>query len=175
MQPRMFEALRFLFMAMFDLFHTYKFPFYTYKKWSVLLIALLISGCDPSLTSANTPEEMFAAVLQKPIPESITQLQGVGDTWQGYRLFLRFQAAEADIQSLLQSGYKSVDCDAISSDFRLPDPSYNRFDPPWQPPASSTNECWTTNSVSNSWTGFGTHYLLIDRENKLIYFSGTGS
>lgn len=76
---------------------------------------------------------MFAAVLQKPIPASVTQLQGVGDTWQGYQLFLRFQAADADIKSLLQLGYEVVDCDEIAYDFRLPDQSYDRFKPPWQP------------------------------------------
>lgn len=182
MLHRIFAALRFPYMAMLNLgtshrkgYYTYKFSFHTYKKWSVLLTALLVSGCGSSPTSANTPEEMFAAVLQKPIPASITQLQGVGDTWQGYQLFLRFQAAESDIQSLLQSGYKSVDCDAITSNFRLPDPSYDRFDPPWQPQVSSKNECWTANPVSNSWTGFGTHYLLIDRQNNQIYFTGTGA
>lgn len=174
--------LRFPYMEMLNLiashrkgYYTYKFSFHTYKKWSVLLTALLVSGCGSSPTSANTPEEMFAAVLQKPIPDSITQLQGVGDTWQGYQLFLRFQAAEDDIQSLLQSGYESVDCDAISSNFLLPDQSYDRFDPPWQPKASPKNECWTADSISNSWTGFGTHYLLIDRQNKQIYFTGTGA
>lgn len=155
-------------------FHTYLFSFQTYKKWSLLLTTLLISGCGSGPTSANTPEEMFAAVLQKPIPDSVTQLQGVGDTWQGYQLFLRFQAADADIKSLLQSGYEVVDCDAIAPQFRLPDQSYDRFDPPWQPPAISTQECWTANEVSNSWTGSGTHYLIIDRQNKLIYFSGIG-
>jgi len=181
MPPRTFEVPLFLFMAMLNLcsiasksFHTYKFSFHTYKKWSLFLPALLISSCGSGPTSANTPEEMFAAVLQKPIPASVPQLQGVGDTWQGYQLFLRFQAADADIQSLLQSGYESVDCDAISSDFRLPDPSYERFDPPWQPQTISTQECWTANPVSNSWTSSGTHYLIIDRQNKLIHFAGIG-
>ncbi|WP_299492058.1 hypothetical protein [Acaryochloris sp. IP29b_bin.137] len=154
-------------------FHTYQFSFHTYNQ-GVFLIALLISGCGSGPTSANTPEKMFTEVLQKPIPDSITQLQGVGDTWQGYQVFLRFQAAKADIQSILQSGYKSVDCDAISSDFRLPDPSYDRFDPPWQPQAISSNQCWTANSVSNPWTGSGTHHVLIDQQAKWIYFAGLG-
>lgn len=153
----MSAELLFPFTAMFNLlsshqtcFHTYKFSFHTYKTWSVLLTALLIASCGSGPTSANTPEEMFAAVLQKPIPTSVKQLQGVGDTWQGYQLFLRFQAADADIQSLLQSGYESVDCDAISSNFLLPDQSYDRFDPPWQPQTIPKKECWTTNAISNS-------------------------
>lgn len=168
-------------MAMLNIFSSgpksldiYKFCSYTYKKWSILLIALLLSGCGNGPTSTNTPEEMFAAVLQKPIPASVTQLQGVGDTWQGYQLFLRFQAADADIKSLLQLGYEVVDYDAIASNFRLPDQSYDRFDPPWQPQAISTNQCWTAHSISNSWTSSGTHYLLIDRKNKLIHFAGIG-
>lgn len=166
--------LPFRFTAMFDLFRTYQFSFHTYQTWSVLLTALLISSCGSGPTSANTSEEMFAAVLQTPIPDSITQLQGVGDTWQGYQVFLRFQATEADIQSILQSGYESVDCDEIESNLQLPDPSYDRFDPPWQPQAISTNQCWTANSVSNAWTGSGTHHLLIDQKAKWIYFAGLG-
>lgn len=154
--------------------HTYKLCSYTYKKWPALLTALMLSGCGSGPTSGNTPTEMLAAVLQEPVPANVTQLQGVGDTWQGYQLFLRFQATESDIESLLSSDYKSVDCDAIASNFRLPDPSYDRFDPPWQPQTIPANQCWTATSVSNSWTGSGTHHLLIDQQTKWIYFTGIG-
>ncbi|WP_299410355.1 hypothetical protein [Acaryochloris sp. IP29b_bin.148] len=61
----------------------------------------------------------------------------------------------------------------IASNFRLPDSSYDHFDPPWQPQAIPTQECWTANSVSTLWTGSGTHHLIIDRQNQLVDFTGT--
>lgn len=188
MRPKTLEGLLFRFMAMLNPFpsilkslytdrtisYTYKNISPTYKSGTVLLSSLLLMGCGNGPTSGNTPQEMFAAVLQKPMPTSVTQLQGVGDTWQGYQLFLRFQAADADIEALIQSGYEGVDCDAIASDFRLPNQSYDSFNPPWQPQTMSTKECWIVNQVSNAWTSSGTHHLIIDRSQNLIYFTGIG-
>lgn len=147
---------------------------HTYQGWHILLASLFLVGCGVGPSSGNTPEEMFEAVLQKPIPASVTQLQGVGDTWQGYQLFLRFRAAETEIESLIQTGYEAVDCAAISLKFRLPDQTYHRFDPPWRPQNVATKECYAANEVTNSWTGSGTHHLIIDRQQKLVYFTGIG-
>lgn len=163
-------------MAMLNPFSTYVKSLYACKRdGSLLLSGLLLTGCTVGPSSGNTPEEMFEAVLQKPIPASVTQLQGVGDTWQGYQLFLQFQAAHTDIESLIQSGYETVDCAAISTQFRLPDRAYDRFDPPWENLNIAAKDCYSANGLTNSWTGSGSHYLMLDRRNKVVYFAGVGT
>lgn len=135
--------------------------------------SLVLAGCDgPS--SSNTPEEMFQYTIQNPIPASITNLQGVGDTWQGYCLYLRFNASKADIDAVIAQGFKPAKWADISHRFALP-PGYDRFTPDWDPASLSKKECYELSSVKNGWTGSGTHYLVIDRSTGTVYFYGVGA
>ncbi len=137
--------------------------------------AISVGGCDrggPS--SANTPQQMFAYVIQSPIPPGVTDLQGVGDTWQGYSLYLRFHATDATIDALIAKGYQPATWDRISWRFKLPSKEYDRFKPSWDPQSIVTKECYEAD-VSNTWTGSGSHYLVIDRSNGVVYFYGVGA
>jgi hypothetical protein len=132
----------------------------------------LASRSHPS--SANTPQEMFQYTIQNPVPSSVTNLQGVGDTWQGYSLYLRFNASKADIDAIIAQGFKPAAWTSISYRFDLP-AGYDRFTPDWNPASISTNECYELDSVKNGWTHSGTHYLVVDRSAGTVYFYGIGA
>ena len=121
-------------------------------------------------TSANTPEQMFEHIVQAPLPPSVTNLQGVGDTWQGYSIYLRFHASPEFIAAFLTSGWKPAEWRSIEGHFHLPNPSYNRFTPSWTPNDITPKECYE-GQFPTSW-GTGTHYLLVDRARGILYFYG---
>jgi hypothetical protein len=121
-------------------------------------------------TSANTPEQMFEHIIQKPLPPSVTKLQGCGDIWQGYSIYLRFHASPEFISKLLASGWRPTEWKRIEDHFRLPSPEYDRFTPAWTPDAIKEKECYEGQFPNSS--GNGTHYLLLDRANGILYFYG---
>lgn len=132
------------------------------------------AGCGGSgPTSTNTPREIFEAVLMSPVVGGVSDLQGVGDTWQGYSLYLRFSATDVCIDSLIATGYREVYWSDIEDEFDLP-PGYDRFDPPWAPGSIYDKDCYI-DEVENSWTSSGTHWLVVDRENGTVYFRGLGA
>ena len=117
---------------------------------------------------------MFQHVIQKPIPASVANLQGVGDTWQGYSLYLRFNASKADIDAVIAQGFKPATWQSISFRFNLPS-GYDRFTPAWGPGSIPTKECYELSNLKNGWTHSGTHYLVIDRSTGTVYFYGIGA
>ena len=130
-------------------------------------------GCADGPSSTNTPAEMYVRVLGQPIPEGVSNLQGVGDTWQGYRLYLRFNADDAALQEILATGYEPTEWDSIEFRFDIPD-GYDKFSPSWTPHEIQKPDCYEAN-VSNDWTGFGMHFLVVDPQADLVYFFGIGS
>lgn len=140
------------------------------------LLIMFAVGCDISSsgpTSANTPDEMFSYVIESPIPPTVSNLQGVGDTWQGYSLYLRFNAPDADVDRIIATGFQPAAWSDISYRFNLPQ-GYDRFSPPWNPAAISNKECYEADAT-NQWTHGGTHYLVIDRSTGTVYFYGVGA
>lgn len=140
-----------------------------------LIILLCGNGCDEGASSANTPEEMFEALIMDPMPSSIKNLEGVGDTWQGYNIFLRFEADGEFIGRLSGEGYEKVEWDAVKSRFELPK-GYDKFKTPWKLDEIKNKECFrSSGNVKNKWTHSGEHFFVIDRERSLVYFYGVGS
>lgn len=145
--------------------------------WALLLLACVgLAGCSSGRrpSSTNTPQQMFQNTILNPIPPSVTNLQGVGDTWQGYSLYLRFNASNADIDAILAEGFKPATWTAISYRFALP-AGYDRFTPDWNPTSISTKECYQLDGVKNGWTSLGNHYLVIERRTGTVYFYGVGA
>ncbi len=124
-------------------------------------------------TSTSTPVEMFTSVILDPVPEGVEGIQGVGDTWQGYSLYLRFEATDEALDSILATGYREVFWSEISEEFDLPQ-GYDIFDPPWSPSSVINKDCYM-DEVVNGWTHQGTHYLLDDRRTGTVHFRGLGA
>lgn len=139
----------------------------------VLIISVFLVSCGDGPSTGNSPEQMFEALIESPIPKSVRKLQGTGDTWQGYSLYIRFNASNEDIDKIINSSYKKADWSDVSYRFRIPS-SYDIFSPKWQPNLVKTKECYRA-SVSNAWTQNGSHYLLVDRSQNLVYIYAVGS
>ena len=140
-----------------------------------MLTVTVITGCEESgPSSANTAQQMFQAVISNPIPPSVRSLEGLGDTWQGYSLYLRFTASSPDIDAIIEQGFTPIKWRDCADRFTLPK-GYDRFKPSWQPADIATKECYELRQVQNSWTHSGTHYLVIDRATGTVYFYGIGA
>lgn len=141
----------------------------------VLFVSLLgcswLSSTGP--TSTNTPDEMFEALVQSPLPTSISHLEGAGDTWQGHSVYLRFQAPSSFIEDYTAQDFEEVPCESVLTYLWLPDESYNVFHPPWQPEEVTRGRCFRSQgSVGETW--IGEQYLLWDTSTNEIYFYGLG-
>lgn len=137
-------------------------------------VLAVIPGCgNPGPSSTNTPREMFEALLMSPVYGSVSGLQGTGDTWQGYSIYLRFEADGDCVDSLIATGYREVYWSDIEDEFDLP-PGYDVFEPDWAPGAIYDKDCYV-DEVENSWTHSGTHWLVVDRETGTVYFRGLGA
>jgi hypothetical protein len=142
----------------------------------LMLLGLMLAGCDSDFMGPGHPpaSDAFRALLSDPIPASVTNLQGFGNTWQGYGFYLRFNASKADIDAIIAQGFKPATWTSISYRFNLPD-GENPFTPDWNPASISTKECYELDGVKNGWTHSGAHYLVIDRSTGTVYFHGVGS
>ncbi len=143
----------------------------------ILALAICLAGCGfgPSSgpTSGNTPEQMFEALIQSPLPAEVTHLEGVGDTWQGHSIYLRFQADPAFMEAYLSDRFETVPCEEILSYFALPNPNYDVFDPPWRPEDAASGICYRSKGwVGETWRG--EQFILWDSETNTVYFYGVG-
>ncbi|MGK7905704.1 MAG: hypothetical protein AB4040_00540 [Synechococcus sp.] len=149
-------------------------------KAGIMLATISLCGCKELTglerangpTSANTPREMFVHLLVDPVPTGVTQLEGVGDTWQGYRIYLRFNADKTVLASILATGFEQTSCADIKDRFDLPN-GYDQFSSPWNPHTMTEAECYEAD-VSNDWTSSGSHSLIADPEATTVYFYGIG-
>ena len=142
----------------------------------LILVSLVLAGCDSDFIEPGHPpaSDSFRSLLADPIPASVTNLQGKGDAWQGYSVYLRFNASKTDIDALITQRFKPATWASISSRFNLP-AGANQFTPGWDPASISTKECYELSDVKNGWTHSGTHYLVIDRSTGTVYFYGIGA
>lgn len=115
----------------------------------------------------------WAAVFAQAIPDNVTDLQGVGDTDQGYSIFLCFQTGVA-AAPYLKEDYQEVGCESVHQYLELP-AGYDRFSPAWSPKTVELAVCYqSVGPISNSWTQNGQHFFLVDARTLVAYFHGTG-
>ena len=124
-------------------------------------------------SSENTAAEMFAAVMQVKEKPSM-KLQGIGDTWQGYNLYLRFKTNQEVQISILTQGYKETTCN--KHDFIMPNRHYDIFkNPSWGDLKLENGACFMLNGAKNNWTHFGTHHLHVNPKTGIIHVHAIGS
>ena len=142
----------------------------------LMLISLVLVGCDSEFIEPGHPPacDCFRTLLGDPIPASVTKLQGKANTWQGYNVWLRFNASKADIDALIAQGFKPTTWKSVSFRFNLGGGN-DPFTPVWDPASISTKECYELREVSNDWTHSGWHSLVIDRSRATVYFYGIGT
>lgn len=117
--------------------------------------------------------EIYAALLSKPVPETVVNLQAAGTTWQGYSLYLRFRASSLHSAGITTPPYQAVDCVAILSRLTLPATIHSTFSPEWTVPDPENGSCFEALEIGNGWTKLGSHYVM--KSGEWIYFAGFGS
>ncbi len=154
--------------------------FSAWRRWlsgiHLLVLALLFTPACPAdrPDSANTPRQMFEAVVSERVPKGVSRIEGTGDVRGGYQLFLRFRADGKARRSILSRyAYRRVACQGIHFPMNL-SPSYDRFEGGWNPGAIKRPQCHEAEGVSNRWSSGGHHKLWIDTEGGMVYFTGVG-
>lgn len=142
----------------------------------VVLLGVALAGCQDDVVQPGHPAPlfMFQRLVQDPVPSGVTNLEGYGETWRGYRAYLRFTATTDTINAILATGYKPTVWSKVSFGFELPDGGRNTFSPAWAPASIPNKQCYEA-AVKNDWTHSGTHYLVIDRATGTVYFYGIGA
>ena len=88
--------------------------------------------------TAIPADQVFETLIAQPIPDEVTDLQGVrADSMQGYVAFLRFRAPSLAAAGLAGPHYRPVACQEIRPYFQLPGFIASPFSPPWSMPAAS--------------------------------------
>jgi hypothetical protein len=139
--------------------------------------AVALLGCQQDIIgpSPHAPRELFEALLRKPIPPSVKDLQGTGATWQGYEVYLRFRASAQDTNALVSQGFKPTSWDSISFRFINTPKELRGSISNWNPEAIPAKECYQMENVRNGWTHQGEHLLVIDRSTGTVFFYGIGA
>ena len=83
-------------------------------------------------------EEVYESLITRPIPASVTQLQGArSDSMQGYQAFLRFRAPSLRSAGLTSPPYELADCADVLPRLVLPEYLDSHFTPSWVTPSSA--------------------------------------
>ncbi len=147
---------------------------------SSLALSLGLAGCIDELVSEQlfkirpiSASVAFKTLLADPIPDSVTDLQGGGDVYQGYAVSLRFKADPEDIDALVANGYTKTEWYKIESWSELRT-EHAHFDPPWAPESIEQKECYELRGVPTAWSHQGNLFLVIDRSSNTVYFFSWG-
>jgi len=120
----------------------------------------------------QTPADTYLYLLPKQYLGDLRNLQGGAMAWQGYSANLRFEADDEVINAIIATGYQAADpADTVRS--MQGSGTYGNFSPPWNPGAINDPECYVLTGQTG-WSHDGTHYLVVDRANGVVYFEGGG-
>jgi len=119
------------------------------------------------------PNQIFEALFQRPVPDAVRNLQASGTTWQGYSIYLRFQAPSFTVAGITSPPYENVECADIQSYLGLPAEIDSQFSPGWSVPSTESGSCLGAHELSNGWTKSGSHYLM--KSGEWVHFVGFGS
>ncbi len=117
--------------------------------------------------------DTFKRLLLDPIPDTVTDLQGNAETYQGYGAYLRFKTDRATLDQIIATGFQ----------FYHPPPNPPThlglhtapvFTPTWAPGSIANPEYYQAD-VQNDWTHSGKHYLIVDPISGTVHFIGHGS
>ena len=126
---------------------------------------------DTTIMPAGT---IFRYTVAEPLSITAAEIQGGGDTWQGYSVWLRFRPSKPLIEVLKKNDYTETPLDDVVWRFNLDPQFQGRFSPPWDAAAVKHARCFTRQSKSQ-WSTSGKDYFLVDEDTGIVYFYGIGS
>lgn len=101
----------------------------------IAIAVLGLASCDlrESRRSAFVVEHCLKTAIGSELPH-IRDLEGMGDTWEGFNCFFRFNYTNPDIRSiLLNKGFEKADFTSTEYRFNLPVTMQKHFTPAWKP------------------------------------------
>ncbi len=140
------------------------FAFVLYAYWT---IQSQMSG------GWTEPEEVFEAVIARPIPDSVSDLQAVSASgMQGYLAYARFRAPSLESVGLTSPPYEAVECQGIRLGLVMPVFINSPFSPAWAPLEAEAPICLEAGSVPNRWAVGARNRVAL--AGGFIHFASTG-
>ena len=123
---------------------------------------------DTRLTAA----EVFESAFGEAVPPTVTDLQGAGEAWLDYTLYLRFRAEAVELSTILgkggYGGWTPISWEEIGEKIAIQPAHQKHFRPPWAPASLSMKECYHRGSSLDD------QYLVFERSSGICYFYGRG-
>lgn len=109
-------------------------------KFSLQVVTVAIMVAFPSCDMREARGKSFdkdrwiQVALGTPLPSGISDLQGIGDTWQGFWCHFRLKIAPENLQQYLHAnGYEEEEPGNVTRYFTI-DPRFEKyFSPKWSP------------------------------------------
>ena len=137
-------------------------------------VAVVVIRFDARRHGTDLPvETLYGALVARPVPAAVRDLQGGGTTWQGYQIFLRFRAPSLEEAGFASPPYEEIDCEGMAARMAIPESIDSPFEPPWSPGVGPRATCWQADEIRTEWTHLGTHRVLFD--GHVVHFVGSGS
>jgi hypothetical protein len=117
------------------------------------------------------PEDLFRLLIEDPIPQSVKYLQAAGDSWEGFSVYMRFEASDLFIEDYTSAKFEAVQCYLIDSKMALHSHEYDIFVPSWAPNKVLHPRCYQSRGeVGVKWIGM--QYLVVDYYTVFLHAIG---
>ena len=139
-----------------------------------IFIGAVIMSFDSRRRGTDIPVgQLFEALVARPVPAEVRDLQGGGTTWQGYSIYLRFRAPSLEAAGFQSPPFESADCERVARGMLLPESLDSPFAPAWAPSVETDAQCLQLHELTNEWTHLGTHRVLFS--GGWVHFAGFGA
>lgn len=149
---------------------------------------VVINETGRIIQTQNTPEEMFEALIEKPVPTSIRNLEGYGEVVQGHNVYLKFEASDNYVKKKLipLHEYKEVDCVDKVFNSLYPSIDISKQMIFWNIDELKKHPgiiCYAAQGYKNKWTSEGASIFVVDpavsgpsttEAYRTVYFHETG-
>jgi len=135
-------------------------------------IIVASSSCDmrEARLKSFDKDHWIQVALGTPLPSGMTELQGIGDTWQGFWCHFRFRIPAANLETYLETnGYEEHPASDFVRNFTI-DPRFEKyFSPAWNPVLDPSSKVFVRNPSDYS------SYILIGPDSDQVHVWTGGS
>jgi len=141
----------------------------------LLSAAILISSTSCDMREARLKsfdkDHWIQVALGTPLPSGISELEGIGDTWQGFWCHFRFRMNTEDLRKhLAANGYEEKDATDFHRNFTL-DPRFEKyFTSAWSPDLGLSSKVYVRNP-----SGYQTFVLVDSKSDSVHVWTGGAS
>jgi hypothetical protein len=113
-------------------------------------------------------DHWIQVAMGTPLPSGMSELAGIGETWQGFGCYFRFRTDSEDLRKHLNTnGYEEKDAADFVRRFTI-DPRFEKyFSPVWSPNLGSTSKVYVRNP-----SDYQTLVLVDSKSDKVHVWTG---